>query len=469
MLKNNVVIYSKIGVYKEKLKAIYVEGLKQKHAFLRSLVIANTHSDKLNQMKFNYRYNYPTLIWASASRSEIPLYYYILEKCGLERHHLEYLEQSYFIENFPVFYELFDGNNPIKNLVKDFWGSESPKIKNIVYTDKVFNIDFDINLNKLDGFTLIEWDLAQNPILGSYICQFYDGFLIPDNNHPLTHEIKPFDLILCMKTPIAIKAGNIKIIRPLRRINIKTAIELIWEGIEFVSTYIPFEIITELKEYKIDELDAYDKIDERFKTSFLPKKESIRRYFSDFIQSKILKELNKTYLKIIQQPNYKNKVLRIIGFERYAKIFTNPFYLNEFKSNTLKKQSLKELKIDFKKFVSLKLSELIKTKQLESIDIKALKQFPSFKKWSVKVIYMLKQQLLNCKIYKINDGTYDIHELSKNYYGRMIINHTEKTSNSQIISKTPGKLIVTDKCYENLLDNFKILKLDSPKVIKLRS
>jgi len=464
--KNNSEIYSQIGVYKEKLRDLYLEGLKQKHAFLRSLVIANTQSDKLKQMKFNFRYNYPTLIWASSSRSEIPLYYYILEKCGLERHHLEYLEQSYFIENYPVFNEIFDGNNPVKNPVKKFWGSESPKIKNTVYTDKVIDLDFEVNLKELENFMLIEWDLAQKPILGNYICQFSDGFLIPDSNHPLTHEIKPFDLILCKTTPIAIKAGNIKIIRPLRRINIKTAIELVWEGIEFVSTYIPFEIITELKEYQIDELDAYDKIDERFKKSFLPKKESVRKYFGNFIQRKILNELNKTYLKIIQKPNYKKKVLRIIGFERHSKIFKDPSYLTGFKSNSLIKQSLQELKLDFKKFVSLKLSELIKCNQLELIDIKSLKKFPTFKKWSVKVIHMLKQELLNCSIHKINDTSYDIHELSKNYYGKMLLNHTEKVSNSQILSKAPGKFVITDKCFEDLLDNFKMLKLDPPSVIK---
>jgi len=464
--KNNSEIYSQIGVYKEKLSDLYLEGLKQKHAFLRSLVIANTHSDKLKQLKFNYRYNYPTLIWVSSSRSEIPLYYYILEKCGLERHHLEYLEQSYFIENYPVFNEIFDGNNPVRNPVKNYWGSENPKIKNTVYIDKVIDLDFEVNLKDLENFMLIEWDLAQKPILGNYICQFSDGFLIPDSNHPLTHEIKPFDLILCKTTPIAIKAGNIKIVRPLRRINIKTAIELVWEGIEFVSTYIPFEIITELKEYQIDELDAYDKIDERFKKSFLPKKESVRKYFSNFIQSKILKELNKTYLKIIQKPNYKKKVLRIIGFERHSKIFTDPSYLTGFRSNSLQKQSLQELKLDFKRFVSLKLSELIKSNQLELINIKSLKRFPTFKKWSVKVIYMLKQELLNCKLYKNNDTSYDIHELSKNYYGKMLLNHTEKVSNSQILSKSPGKFIVTDKCFENLLDNFKMLKLGPPNVIK---
>ena len=464
--KNNSTIYSKIGVYKEKLKDLYLEGLKRKHAFLRSLVIANTQGDKLKQMKFNYRYKYPTLIWSSNSRSETPLYYYILEKCGLEKHHLEYLEQSYFIENYPVFTEIFDGNNPIRNLVKNFWGNENPKIQNIVYNDQVIDLDFEVNFTELKNFTLIEWDLAQKPILGSYICQFSDGFLIPDSNHPLTHEIKPFDLILCKTTPIAIKAGNIKIIRPLRRINIKTAIELVWEGIDFVSTYIPFEIITELKEYQIDELDAYDKIDERFKKSFLPKKESVRKYFSDFIQHKILKELNKTYLNLIKRPNYKDKVLRIIGFDRHSKIFTNPSYLNPFRSNSLKKQSLSELKLDFKKFVSLKLSELIKTNQLDSIDLKALKSFPTFKRWAVKVIYMLKQQLEDCKVCRMLDGSYNIYEFSENYYGKMIINHTEKVSNSQILSKTPGKFLVTEKCFENILEQFEMLKLDPPKVIK---
>ena len=269
-----------------------------------------------------------------------------------------------------------------------------------------------------------------------------------------------------MTTPITIKAENIKIIRPLRRINIKTAIELVWEGIEFVSTYIPFEIITELKEYQIDELDAYDTIDERFKNSFLPKKESVRKYFSDFIQSKILKELNKTYLKIIQKPNYKNKVLRIIGFERHSKIFTNPFYLTGFKSNSLKKHSLQELKLDFKKFVSLKLSELIKNNQFDSINIKILKKFPSFKKWTIKVIYNLKQQLSNCQIYQNDNQTYDVCELSENYYGKKILSYIEKSSKTPLQSNLPIKKTISSEDFNNLLESYKMLKLDAPKIIR---
>jgi len=71
---------------------------------------------------------------------------------------------------------------------------------------------------------------------------------------------------------------------------------------------------------------------------------------------------------------------------------------------------------------------------------------------------MLMQQLLNCKIHKINDRSYDIYELSKNYYGKMIHIYTEKASSSQMLSKASGKFVVTNECFENLLDNFKMLK-----------
>jgi len=79
---------------------------------------------------------------------------------------------------------------------------------------------------------------------------------------------------------------------------------------------------------------------------------------------------------------------------------------------------------------------------------------------------MLRQELLKCKIYKINNTSYDIHELSNNYYGIIILNHFEKASNSQILSKSQGKFIVSGKGFEDLLDNFKMLKLDPPRVIK---
>lgn len=262
---------------------MYIEGLKSKHAFLRSLVIANTNDDKLCPMKFTKRYNYPTLIWGSAFKNESNLHYYILEKCGFERHHLEYTEIINFIENYPVFAEILGGNNPVKYEVKDFWGVFEPEIMNTVQNKTIDKLDYKVNFHDLDNYVLIEWDLAQRPILGSYICQFNDGFLIPDKTHSLTHFIQPFDLLLCEKKPITIKSDNIKIMKPLRRININSAIELVWSGIEYISSYLPLEIIDDLKEYRIDELDAIERIYETYNNSFLPEKESSKKSFFDFI------------------------------------------------------------------------------------------------------------------------------------------------------------------------------------------
>jgi len=73
-------------------------------------------------------------------------------------------------------------------------------------------------------------------------------------------------------------APNIKIMKPLRRINIKTAIELVWAGIEFICSNLPLDLIDDLKKYKLDELDAIDKVYDRFNTSFLPDKDASKAY-----------------------------------------------------------------------------------------------------------------------------------------------------------------------------------------------
>ncbi len=459
-------LYIKIGKYKEKLKDLFIEGLHQKHAFLRSLIIENTHSDKLPEMNFRYKHDYPTLIWTSTRRNESPLYYYVIEKCGIEKHHLEYIDQTFFVENYPIFKDIFNGNNPIEYKVKNFWGLENPQIKNVVKNEKVIEVNFNIDIKELEKYILVEWDLAQRPILGSYICQFSDGFIIPDTNHPLTNEIKPFDLILCYRKPIEIKAGNIKVMRPIRRINFKTAIELIWRGMEFVSTYIPFEIIIDMKKYKIDEIDAYDLVEERFNISFLPDKESIKKIFFEFIHNKIIKALNKIYLNILERPDYKNKVLRMIGFKRYSQIFSNLKQLDRFKRDSLKRESLQLLKIDLKNEVAKILTDLIEKESYNEINIKELKQFAIFRKWTLKLILELKNKLENCKIYKEPNEKYDIHELSTNYYGKMMIDQLAKSGvNLEYIPNTK-KILIQDNCLKGLLENYELLKLTPPKIIE---
>ena len=459
-------LYNKALEYKKKLKEIYLEGLRSKHAFLRSMVIANTNTDKLRQMKFVKKYNYPTLIWTSPYKNESTLHYYILEKCGFESHHLEYTEATYFIENYPVYAGIFSGNDPVKYEVKSFWGIFEPKIMNTVYNKPLVELDLKLNFQELENQILIEWDLAQRPILGSYICQFSDSYLIPDKSHPLTHEIQPFDLLLCEKKPVAIMSRNVKIIKPLRRINVKTAIELIWSGIEYISSYLPLKLIENLKCFKIDELDALDNVEESFNKSFLPKKAENKKLFFEFIQHKIIKELNSIYLKVITTPRYEQKVLRMIGFERYSKIFKNSMKIQPFKKDDLKRDSLQELKLDLKKFISKILAELIDKKEFESINLKVLKNFPSFKNWTIKIISELKNQLEKCTIYKKSEKTFDIQNLIDNYYGRIIAKEvvSDKLPDNDYIKGQ--SILISEIELSKIVENFKYLKLNDPKVVE---
>jgi hypothetical protein len=451
----------KIQKYKHQIREMYVEGLKSKHAFLRSLVIANTNVDKLRQMKFTKRYNYPTLIWGSSFKNESPLHYYILEKCGYEKHHLEYTEKSNFIENYPVFAEIFSANNPIKYEIKNFWGSFEPKILNIVKKDPITELDFDTQTQEIDNFVLIEWDLAQKPILGSYICQFSDGYLIPDKTHPLTHYIQPFDLILCERKPVTVKGNNIKIMKPLRRISIKSAIDLVWAGIEYIASYLPLKIIDDLKNYQIDELDAIEKVYEIYTNSFLPDKKASKKQIHDFIQNKIAKELNKTYLRLIDKPNYKEKVLKMIGFDRYSQIFTKRTILQQFLMDDLKRTSLQELKLDFKKKIAKEILILIGKEEFNTIDLKVLKKFPKFKKLTLKLIYELKKRLVRCEIYQVGENSYNIQDLLKNYYGEILVRNALNVDSHSIKPKT----VISDDDLSKILEGFNFLKLEKPKII----
>ncbi len=458
-------LQKKLSDYKVQLNGLFLKGLNQKHAFLRSLVISNQKKDSLRELKFKKKYNFPSILWTNPYRKEPPLHYYVLEKCGIERHHLEYISEEDFIQNYPVFKTIFNSNNPLPHKIKAFWGEEEPKIKNIVFESHNDELNFQLNVKNLDDLILVEWDLAKIPLLGSYICQFHEGFIIPDDTHPLTNQIKPFDLTLCFKKPVAIKGNGIKILRPSIRVNLPTALNLVWDGMEFITSQFPFQIIQDMKNFKIDEMDAIEQLQHFFQESILPKKEEVRKIIIEFVRTRIKKELNELYQKLITKKGNKNKILMMLGFEHYASIFKKKHVLNNFKKKSLIRNNLEELRLDFKNFIVKKLIEFVKKGDFHAINIKNLKRFYSFRKFTIKIINELKIDLENKKIIKLKNNKYDITQLNHNYYGNIII---EKSLNTKISTNKDGegqKIVVTQEDLNNILENFSFLKLKPPPII----
>ncbi|MBD3211471.1 MAG: hypothetical protein GF311_02600 [Candidatus Lokiarchaeota archaeon] len=470
-VKNSIVSTSELIDYKTKIENLYREGLKQKHAALRSLVISNTKTDKLEEIKFHYKYRFPTILWSNVKKNKSPLYYYILQKCGFEKHHLDYISNNYFIENFPVFKHIFNSNNPLEREVKQFWNDENPSIQNTVLTHDTSDLNFNIKLKDVSKYILIEWDLAQKPVLGSYICQYFDGFIIPEKDNPLTYEINPFDLTLCQKEPITIKPSNIKIFRPIRKLGIKTAIDLVYEGIMYVCSYLPFSIVADLKNHKIDEIDAYNRINQQFENIFSPKKDRFKYYFNKLMQEKVSADYNQFYLKIRNQSHSENKILNLIGFKQYKTIFRDENTLLEFSKTPLNRDCLQELRYDFKKFITAKLINVIKNKKYHEINLNILKSFPEFKKWTLKIIYDLKNELENSQIIKVTKGLYDISDLIRNKYGKKIVDALDiiRITLDKKNRKMQEKFLITTEDLEKILKNLEFLRIHNPEVLSVIS
>ncbi|MHA1335371.1 MAG: hypothetical protein ACTSPW_06420 [Promethearchaeota archaeon] len=431
-LKNKTLLINRIKDYEVKLKKRYKEGLKLKHAFLRSLVIENYGTDKLTPLSFTTNYKFKDLVWTRVPKKESPLYYYILEKCGFERHQLQYMTKKYFIENYPVFRCIFNSNNPLYNAIQDFWGKSEPKIENNFFTKQYSEIGIKLKNLDLEKFILIEWDLVKTPILGSHIYQIKEGYIIPDFSQILTYELQPFDLTICLKKPIAIKSENVRILKPIMKVSVENAINLIYKGMDFIASYLPFSVILDLKNQKIDELKAWEIINEKSEQLFSPKKDAFRKHFKNFIQKLINEDFNDFYQKLLKnEKKNKAKILKLIGFEHYSEIFNSNLALNNFKRKSLKRDSLEKLKIDFKNFIAKKIVNIMKSKKYDMLNIHKLKKFPEFRDLTIKIISDLRNELESCKIRKISKFRYDVSELEKNYYGKKIL----KDSNIEIIEK----------------------------------
>ena len=97
--------------------------------------------------------------------------------------------------------------------------------------------------------------------------------------------------------------------------------------------------------------------------------------------------------------------------------------------------------------------------------VKILKSIPTFKNWTTKIIFELKEQLEKCMIYQTDDTTYDIHSLMENYYGKILTKDAVMNRIPKTGQKDNQKVLISDTELSKIMENFKYLKLNKPKVI----
>ena len=90
---------------------------------------------------------------------------------------------------------------------------------------------------------IVEWDLANKPRQGSLVNAYGTQIVIPDQNNSLYHDLKPFDLCYCQKTPVKIEGNIIKIINVITKCSFKDAISSIEKGMAIIEGYYPLGLI----------------------------------------------------------------------------------------------------------------------------------------------------------------------------------------------------------------------------------
>jgi hypothetical protein len=77
----------------------------------------------------------------------------------------------------------------------------------------------------------------------------------------------------------------------------------------------------------------------------------------------------------------------------------------------------------------------------------------------------LKQQFLSSKIIKLGDNSLDVSELAETYYGRIIL---EEAGLNELESKKNAKdekIIISEKDFEKIAENYTYLNLNKPKLL----
>ena len=137
---------------------------------------------------------------------------------------------------------------------------------------------------------IIEWDLASNPIQGSIVNAYGSQIIIPDQNNPLFHDLKPFDLCYCKKTPTKIEGNIIKTINIITKCSFRDAIKSVSRGMPFIEGYYPLSLVKNVLNKEISPFHTIDIVVNNPNKLFIPNYNQFIKDFKEFLFNFINKE-----------------------------------------------------------------------------------------------------------------------------------------------------------------------------------
>jgi hypothetical protein len=217
--------------YKREIKQLKKKLYLKKFAFLKLLM--EKYGIKATKGDFRKKRN-AYIVKHDDDNLKNPVYQYIISHIGFFGINDQTIKSSEIGINFFLMKVLFlddlSSFQDVNYYKTQFWGERDYNISSIDgFSLLSKNVDYSYEgaQKYSDDVNIIEWDLASRPIQGSIVNAYGSQTIIPDQNNSLFHDLKPFDLCYCKKTPIKIESNLIKTINVITKCSFKDAIKSI--------------------------------------------------------------------------------------------------------------------------------------------------------------------------------------------------------------------------------------------------
>lgn len=417
--------------YKNEIQELEKKVYLKKFAFLKLMI------EKYNIKKTKGEFLKERNTYVVKHRQENlnnPVYNYIISRIGFFGINERLIKSSEIGINYFIMKELFSddiGNfQDVFYYMQQFWGEkedyEIRLLDGLSLSSEIIEYSYDIDHTYSNDLMIIEWDLAHKPFHGSIVNAYGSQIIIPDNNNPLFHDLKPFDLCFCKKTPVKIESKIIKTVNVIKKCSFRDAIKSVSKGMEFIEGYYPLSLVRAVLNREIDPFHANEIVFNNPNKVFVPNYNAFIKAFNEFLLNYIFKE--KEYIfeelktDIILNPN---QILTLLNLNNELAGLDLP-YTEILKKNLYPNITIKQFRTRFLNEIHSIVQNLLNQRKVGStiiFDLKKIQHTPFFK-YSNEILDIRKEEFEKSKVIKFSDKMevfYDMTEINKTYYGKKFL------------------------------------------------
>ena len=430
--------YNEYKRYKKEIQELEKKVYLKKFAFLKLLI--EKYNIKKTKGEFRKKRN-TYIVKHSEENLNNPVYNYIISRIGFYGLNEQTIKSSEIGINYYIMKELFFDNissfQDVFYYRQQFWGEmedyEIKSIDGLSLSSEIIEYSYDIDHKYSDDLMIIEWDLAHKPFQGSIINAYGSQIIIPDYNNPLFHDLKPFDLCYCKKTPVKIESKIIKTINVIKKCSFKDAIKSVSKSMEFIEGYYPLSLVRAVLNREIDPFHANEIVFNNPNKLFVPNYNAFIKAFNEFLLNFIFKEKDYIFeeLKNDIAPNT-IQILTLLNLNNELSGLDLP-YTEILKRSLYPDIALKEFKLRFLNEIHSIVNNLLNQRKFGStiiFDLKKIQHTPFFK-YSNEILDIRKEEFESSEVFRFydkNEVFYDTIEIIKTYYGKKFLEilHEEK-------------------------------------------